>query len=133
MRIKFRQWQNHKNKSSMIYFEVGENRILNHNQILPSPTMIFIGMQDDNNKDIYEDDIVKIEINLPFFVNENKTFYCTVSVSDGESFFDFQNHGEIHYCNMIEKEFDIESIEVVGNIYEYPEMFDLDKGELLIK
>lgn len=128
--IKFRQWHNNK----MVYFEIDNNKLLNVNAIKAKPTMLYSYNQDKHDKDIYHEDIVKFTY-IPLF-GDSLDVYGIVEINDrsGEWMIDFVNHGQSLYLNKL-MDFeggDIGEIEVIGNIYENPEMFDLEEMELLI-
>ena len=134
--MKFRQWQIHYNKETkekteeMIYFEVSETKCKNLSWIEMQPTMLFTD-NDHLDNDIYQDDIVKLEIEH-HITNQIEIFYGIVEYNNGIFYFDLVNHGisiPIDTC----ENFNIQNVEVIGNIYENPELFSLEDMELLIK
>ena len=101
--IKFRFYRPSTNK--MIYPTIG-----NFNDLIESEdwkVMQFTGLKDKNGKEIYERDVV-----VPFSL-ENKMNKSVVVYE----FNQFRIKGTSLYWN-----FDLEQIEVIGNIFENPEL-----------
>ena len=88
--------------------------------------MQFIGVRDKNKKEIYEGDIVKVSgfdfvgykdsgvPDSPY--EEYQDIICPVSFSDAMFCFASENHGDVPLTAVSE------SLEVIGNIYENPEL-----------
>ena len=108
-RFKFRHWDKRINK--MFYPERNDNfgYYVNNSDIIE--TMQCTGLKDKNSKLIYEGDIVKI-----FHVSgtmQGKYFFDVVEWNDLRCRFDTENYGIIN---------DDDVYEVIGNIYENPEL-----------
>jgi len=76
--------------------------------------MQYIGLQDKNCKEIYEGDVVEDHIGVGVVEYSDKRAAFRVNYRDGMAkwFLDYNIKGEI------------ESIEVIGNIYENPELMN---------
>lgn len=75
--------------------------------------MQFTGLKDKKGVEIYEGDILK----LPTFNNQGWFKKAVVTFEDGS----FQCD-----CNLVSK-YNVEHIEVIGNIYENPELLEVSK------
>ena len=86
---------------------------------------------DDNDTEIWEDDIVQIEFNHD--LGKIETYHGIVTNEDNRYWtIDFPSYGRSLPLNW-EMEPRIETIKVVGNIWENKELFDTNKMELLVK
>lgn len=88
------------------------------------------GILDSNNEEIWEDDIVKVEYEPT--LGEGRLFYGTIYNDNGLWMIDFQNDGVSLCISGPEYEDGIESIEIIGNIWENKDLFDSTKMELLV-
>ena len=115
--IKFRAW--HKNRECFVpiqaHFSFDTNGELYQTDYKPIELMQFTGLKDKNGKEIYEGDIVKANINN--VVSIGKVVY----IDDWAMFQTEFTIGNIGRYNCYEAD------EVIGNIYETPELLDKDK------
>lgn len=122
--IKFRSWSKRNKEMLTPYFFVnGENFITQYGGSKPDAVMQFTGIKDISGVEVYEGDIVK------FIDTEDQS-----NESNGTYSEDFSNIGTIYYSSEFNgwdisgRETDREDaffeIEVVGNIYENPEMLE---------
>jgi uncharacterized phage protein (TIGR01671 family) len=112
--IKFRIWDEKMNtwETCRQEFYPGEN-ILKQGRILQQ----FTGLRDKNGREIYEGDIIK-------YIWEK--YEHDIEDSIGEVYFDngiFFFNREQSFC-MIDSNFFENSIEIIGNIFENPELLD---------
>lgn len=93
---------------SIIYLDRFGNRC----RIFVNPKTVgqYTGLTDKNGKKIFENDIVKIK---------GKTRY----IFYGSSGFRHTNYGE--YADTLEKVFTVVDCEVIGNIYDNPELLEV--------
>ena len=104
--IKFRAW-NHEHRS-MVYFDLHD---CNYDDIAHMPLMRFTGLRDENGKEIFEGDLVTIGADKECDPVQISSYI------DGEGFGHFGwNAGGFSMDSGM-------SIEIVGNIYENPELF----------
>ena len=120
--IKFRAWDGKKTHEDVVVID-GEaykreyiGNILNPDARAGMP-MQFTGLKDENEKEIYEGDVVKITVDvsyetstIPGIIHETRVFIEKV-------FWDDATLGWAPFLLPIEY-----SVEVIGNIYENPEL-----------
>ncbi|MDO4912985.1 MAG: YopX family protein [Bifidobacteriaceae bacterium] len=126
MKPKFRVWTE---EGEVMYHDVypfkDDTLLLSYDEIafdeVPASDFILMqstGLKDKNGKEIYEGDIVKYKYVVNAFtgaVTYNKDFAGFGLVDDGGYFFTFGELAEDIYFS---------SLEVVGNIYENPELLE---------
>ncbi len=128
--IKFRAWDERCNK--MMYPDKDNPSwvVLKHKEMFDIlKLMQFTGLKDKNEKEIYEGDIVKFPSNLNIFVeieysNDKKTIpkeiISEVKFEEGAFYFKWMYGYE-------GKEVSFNQTEVIGNIYENPELLEEEK------
>jgi uncharacterized phage protein (TIGR01671 family) len=84
----------------------------------PEPLMQYTGLKDKNGKEIYEGDIVEVEIS--YGLNPPNLGRAVVEFRDLSWRFEFLNKGDEEECYA--KEWHNQHTEVIGNIYEHPEL-----------
>ena len=114
--IKFRLWaETDDAEAEMIYLGVGEfdnglwfNSDKHINQHIA--LMQFTGLTDKNGKEIYEGDIMKAEFTIPMFVTFDNGAFC------------FENKTNSGVDRL--RQMRTEKLEIIGNIYENPELLN---------
>lgn len=123
--IKFRAWDKRNNR---MYFGWGcytdqsniQHVITDTGERVSGELMQFTGLLDKNGKDIYEGDIVKYNSKTKESRSENWVGPIVIEWRPEEAKFDFKDKNSdsgwsifgLHYC----------SYEIIGNIYENPEL-----------
>ncbi len=82
----------------------------------------YIGIQDKNNKEIYEGDIIEFSLPADDTIYMGKVIWCEDTLSYGVSF-SIESSEEAH----IEDLYSVKWVKVLGNIFENPEMI---KGKI---
>jgi uncharacterized phage protein (TIGR01671 family) len=122
--IKFRAWYNDVKKMRYFYlydYEIIEQIYLHNN----SEEMEYTGLNDKNGKEIYEGDIVKAKRkvhNWETYEDKNTIRECVNYITYCEDRFGVMGYA----CDGL-KTWD--EIEVIGNIYENPELLEDKKNE----
>lgn len=88
----------------------------------------YTGLKDKNGKEIYEGDIVKVKL---YKGEEEKYFIGKVEYFGSNFIVDADNNSEYHIYDLdgfgIDYRYKLEDCEVIGNIYDNPEL--LEEGE----
>ena len=88
----------------------------------------YTGLKDKNGKEIYEGDIVKVKL---YKGEEEKYFIGKVEYFGSNFIVDADNNSEYHVYDLdgfgIDYRYNLEDCEVIGNIYDNPEL--LEEGE----
>ena len=133
--IRFRAW--HPDENKMYYFknfqeiidwQNGDPYRLDNYEYANVKYMQYTGLKDKNGKEIYEGDIVKVKL---YKGEEEKYFIGKVEYFGSNFIVDADNNSEYHVYDLdgfgIDYRYNLEDCEVIGNIYDNPEL--LEKGE----
>lgn len=117
--IKFRMWITEK----MIYGIEEIMKMLNQRGY-KSQCMLFTGLRDKHDKEIYEGDILGGYPHGTAFVEWNNEYACFETVSYDVTENEEGNNEEIKHGNLLANDLQDckDSWEVIGNIYENPEL-----------
>lgn len=127
--IKFRAWDKECYQKELAMcgweemFKVTINGIFKNNRY---ELMQYTGLHDKNGKEIYEGDIVSYQFESMFGFGKKKVIY-TVIFEDGQfstTHLKFNDKTSLAWYRLHQKEMDIE---VIGNIYENPELIEDNK------
>lgn len=123
--LKFRGWDN----EEMVYwepFKYYDNSFIEPRTIFEETIMQYIGLKDKNGKEIYEGDIVENNINkkrwevlfgdYSYIFATNRTNQIPMWGDWAEEYFFYD------YINILKKS--KSQIEIIGNIYENPELLN---------
>lgn len=107
-----------------IYFEVGNKvyKRIDWAYVDPATVGQFTGLFDEDGREIYEGDIIKI---VEKFDDEN-VYTGNGVVCFEEGIYELQNGKHFAYLGWLMHNDDITKLEVIGNIHDNPEM--LEKG-----
>ena len=88
----------------------------------------YTGLKDKNGKEIYEGDIVKVKL---YKGEEEKYFIGKVEYFGSNFIVDADNNSEYHIYDLdgfgIDYRYKLEDCEVIGNIYDNPELLEEEK------
>ena len=114
-KIKFRAWDKHLNKLIPLLNETLSSAI-NDDEQERWDVMQYTGLKDKNGKEIYEGDKIKFKYNTyKFGLIEAVGIVTCESLADG-------CYVKISEINSQKLDFMLRDIEVIGNIYETPEL-----------
>ena len=105
-----------------------ERQTLLETEVKPETVGQYTGLHDKNGKEIYEGDIVKVKL---YKGEEEKYFIGKVEYFGSNFIVDADNNSEYHIYDLdefgIDYRYNLEDCEVIGNIYDNPEL--LEEGE----
>ena len=123
--IKFRAWYE-KEKRFLSWDELQDGTeslqtYFNNELSDVSPLMQYTGLKDKNGKEIYEGDILSTDLSRPYLI---------VCFRNGAFMVQCHDDGKDYYDLMVsinEESDQVEHLEVIGNIYENPELLEESK------
>ena len=114
--IKFRAWHGQHDVPQMVGFAVPPS--------FPFPTMQYTGLKDKNGKEIYEGDVVLYQLDAPW--NEDEILELRASVKYEGAGFVTDGITQNSYDAPLDQ---VGDLEVIGNIYENPELLENMNGD----
>ena len=130
--IKFRAWDRQEKKMhEVLSIHLRREKVIISNKpfgnvpLWDYDLMQYTGLKDKNGKEIYEGDIIKSEWQYDGVINRDITSVGQVAFggNDGEpGFFMYGKDGDIYQPFVSYDRVELLSVEVIGNIYENPEL-----------
>lgn len=127
--IKFRAWSEKFIDKPMEYFELGEFFFDKNGISIPfeeTEVMQYTGLKDKNGKEIYEGDILSYKSAHP--KHDGKVFNNVVEFAIGQSLCGWRMRNKSCIVKATPYKFVIS--EIIGNIYENPELLETKKAQL---